>query len=72
MDRQMIFIDYRLQAKLYRYAKRKGATKAQLDRWIQYPRGKYEPNGVIRHFPNHDDHLHVRFVCPYSDVNCRP
>ena len=69
---EMIFIDYRLQAKLYRYAKKKGATKAQLDRWIQYPRGKYEPNGVIRHFPNHDDHLHVRFVCPYSDVSCRP
>ncbi len=69
---EMIFVDYRLQAKLYRYAKRKGATKAQLDRWIQYPRGKYEPNGVIRHFPNHDDHLHVRFVCPYSDLKCRP
>ncbi|NNE18194.1 MAG: LysM peptidoglycan-binding domain-containing protein [Myxococcales bacterium] len=69
---EMIFIDYRLQAKLYRYAKRRGATKAQLDRWIQYPRGKYEPNGVIRHFPNHEDHLHVRFVCPYSDLSCRP
>jgi LysM repeat protein len=69
---EMIFIDYRLQAKLYRYAKRKGATKAQLDQWIQYPRGKYEPNGVIRHFPNHEDHLHVRFVCPYSDFSCRP
>ncbi len=69
---EMVFIDYRLQAKLYRYAKRKGATKAQLDRWIQYPRGKYEPNGVIRHFRNHTDHLHVRFVCPYSDLRCRP
>jgi murein endopeptidase len=27
---------------------------------------------VIRHFPNHEDHLHVRFVCPYSDLRCRP
>lgn len=69
---EMIFIDYRLQAKLYRYAKRRGVTKAQLDRWIQYPRGKYQPRGVIRHFPNHEDHLHVRFVCPYSDLKCRP
>lgn len=69
---EMIFIDYRLQAKLYRYAKRRGATKAQLERWIQYPRGKYEPDGLIRHFPNHADHLHVRFVCPYSDLKCRP
>ena len=69
---EMIFIDYRLQAKLYRYAKRKGVTRAQLDRWIQYPRGRYEPRGVIRHYPNHQDHLHVRFVCPYSDLKCRP
>jgi len=68
---EVIFIDYRLQAKLYRYAKRRGVGKAQLDRWIQYPRGKYEPDGVIRHFPNHEDHLHVRFVCPYSDLKCR-
>ena len=69
---EMIFIDYRLQANLYRYAKRRGVPKSQLDRWIQYPRGKYEPQGVIRHFPNHEDHLHVRFVCPYSDLKCRP
>lgn len=69
---EMIFIDYRLQAKLYRHAKRKGATKAQLEQWMQYPRGRYEPQGIIRHFPNHEDHLHVRFVCAYSDVKCRP
>lgn len=69
---EMIFIDYRLQAKLYRYARRKGVSKARLDQWIQYPRGRYEPDGKIRHFPNHEDHLHVRFVCPYSDLKCRP
>jgi LysM repeat protein len=69
---EMIFIDYRLQAKLHRYAKRKGVSNAQLERWFQYPRGKYEPQGVIRHFRNHQDHFHVRFVCPYSDVRCRP
>ncbi|MFW2388362.1 MAG: penicillin-insensitive murein endopeptidase [Polyangiales bacterium] len=69
---EMIFIDYRLQGKLYKYARRKGVSKAQLERWIQYPRGRYEPRGVIRHFANHEDHLHVRFVCPYSDLKCRP
>jgi len=68
---EMIFIDYRLQSKLYRYAKRRGVPEAQLRRWIQYPRGKYEPVGVIRHFRNHEDHLHVRFVCPFSDLKCR-
>jgi len=70
-EAEMIFIDYRLQGKLYRYAKRRGVPEAQLSRWVQYPRGKYEPVGVIRHFRNHQDHLHVRFVCPYSDVKCR-
>ena len=69
---EMIFIDYRLQAKLYKYARRKGVSNSKLDRWIQYPRGRYEPRGIIRHFPNHEDHLHVRFVCPYSDLKCRP
>lgn len=67
----LIFVDYRLQAKLYRYARKKGVPEAQLRHWIQYPRGKYEPVGVIRHFRNHEDHLHVRFVCPYSDIRCR-
>jgi LysM repeat protein len=69
---EMIFIDYRLQGKLYKYARKKGISKKQLEHWIQYPRGRYEPQGVIRHFPNHEDHLHVRFVCPYSDLRCRP
>jgi len=69
---EMIFIDYRLQGKLYKYARKKGVSKAKLADWIQYPRGRYEPRGVIRHFPNHEDHLHVRFVCPYSDLRCRP
>ena len=69
---EMIFIDYRLQGKLYKYARKKGVSRAKLADWIQYPRGKYEPRGVIRHFPNHEDHLHVRFVCPYSDLKCRP
>lgn len=67
----MIFIDYRLQSKLYRYAKRRGVAEANLRKWFQYPRGKYQPVGVIRHYKNHADHLHVRFACPYSDVRCR-
>ncbi|KPK15033.1 MAG: hypothetical protein AMJ62_10900 [Myxococcales bacterium SG8_38] len=69
---EVIFIDYRLQAKLYKYARRKGVPKNLLDQWIQYPRGRYEPEGIIRHYPNHEDHLHVRFVCPYSDRRCKP
>ena len=68
---ELIFIDYRLQAKLYRHAKKQGASEDQLSRWFQYPRGRHEPKGIVRHYQNHQDHLHVRFVCPYSDEKCR-
>ena len=68
---EVIFIDYSLQAPLYRYAKKKGATKAQLEHWFQYPRGKNQGGGKIRHFRKHDDHLHARFVCPITDEGCR-
>ena len=38
---EMIFIDYRLQAKLYKPCETKRRQQsAKLDRWIQYPRGK--------------------------------
>ncbi len=68
---EAIFVDYRLQAVLYRHARERGATQAELHRWFQYPRGRDYPLGIIRHFPQHDDHYHVRFVCPESDPDCR-
>ena len=68
---EAVFIDYRLQPPLYREARAEGATQEQLARWFQYPRGRYEPKGVIRHFPKHADHMHVRFTCHASDPECR-
>lgn len=68
---EAIFIDYRLQARLYRHAREQGATRQELHRWFQYPRGRTHPLGIIRHYPQHDDHLHVRFVCPDTDPDCR-
>jgi penicillin-insensitive murein endopeptidase len=68
---QAIFIDYSLQAPLYRYARSRGATRQQLHRWFQYPRGTGYPLGAIRHFPLHRDHMHVRFRCPDGDESCR-
>ena len=68
---EAIFIDYRLQKPLYQQAKRAGATKDQLLRWFQYPRGRTHPSGVVRHFPKHADHLHVRFHCNRTDPDCK-
>jgi LysM repeat protein len=68
---QVIFVDYDLQPVLYRYAQRRGATAAQLAAWFQYPRGRHASEGIIRHAGNHRNHLHVRFVCPRGDHECR-
>jgi LysM repeat protein len=68
---EAVFVDYRLQAPLYRYARDHGASAEELQRWFQYPHGRDYPLGVIRHFPKHDDHFHVRFACPPSDGECK-
>lgn len=68
---EAVFMDYSLQAALYRHAKRQGASAADLKHWFQYPRGRSFQLGVIRHYPKHADHLHVRFACHKSDPECK-
>lgn len=68
---EAVFIDYKLQRALYHEARRRGASKEELSRWFQYPRGRTDPSGIIRHFPKHHDHMHVRFACHGSDPECR-
>lgn len=68
---EAVFVDYRLQAPLYRYAREHGATAEELQSWFQYPHGRDYPLGVIRHFPKHDDHMHLRFACHASDSECK-
>lgn len=68
---EAVFIDYRLQAPLYQYARSQGASAEQLRRWFQYPNGAESPLGVIRHYRKHDDHMHVRFLCHASDHECK-
>ncbi len=70
-DAEAIYVDYALQRALYREARRRGATRAQLRQWFQHPRGRRNPEGVIRHFPNHRDHFHVRFACTRGERRCR-
>ncbi|HJK89694.1 MAG TPA: penicillin-insensitive murein endopeptidase [Polyangiaceae bacterium LLY-WYZ-15_(1-7)] len=68
---EAIFLDYSLQEPLYREARRRGASREELSQWIQYPRGRTHPLGIVRHYPRHRDHAHVRFVCPDTDESCR-
>jgi LysM repeat protein len=68
---EAIYVDYSLAEPLYREAQRRGATPAQLERWFQYPHGRTSERGLIRHFPNHANHVHVRFACHPSERDCR-
>lgn len=68
---QVIFLDFNVQGILYRWAKENGVSEKRLDRIFQYPHGRGASAGLVRHEPNHADHLHVRFKCPTADRNCR-
>jgi len=56
-----IFVDYRLQERLYEYAREHGVSEDTLDELFQYPRGRGRSHGLIRHWKGHANHFHVRF-----------
>ena len=58
---EMIFLDYAVQKRLYDWARARGTPDEDLADLLQYPRGKDSMTGLVRHWPNHSDHLHVRF-----------
>ena len=63
-----IFLSRQRQAELYKTAVASGATPEQLEEWIQYPRTtKY---GIVRHSSGHNCHLHVRFACGPTELDC--
>ena len=68
---QYIVLDYRVQKLLYMHARRSGVDDETLDRIFQYPHGPGSDVGLLRHFPGHDNHFHVRFKCPPTDSYCR-
>lgn len=68
---EKMFLNYELQKIFYKYAKKRGVSKRKLKKWFQYPNGKGSNNGIIRHDPGHDSHVHVRFKCPKGDSGCR-
>lgn len=67
---EMMFLDYEIQGHLYEDAAMRGVSLEYLEELFQYPRGK-RTQALIRHEPNHADHLHVRYKCPVDDARCR-
>lgn len=70
-EMQYIFLSYDRQAKLYKAAKRAGASKEDLAKWIQYPQGNHTNNGIVRHAKGHTSHIHVRVHCGPKESRCQ-
>lgn len=63
-DVEVIFVDRSLQALLRAHALRIGEDPAWLDRLFDL--GRAERGGLIRHEPEHRNHLHLRFYNPQA------
>jgi murein endopeptidase len=68
---QLIFLDYDVQGLLYHWALDHGYSDDRLDRLFQFPHGRGSSEGLVRHWANHDTHMHVRFKCPSGDEACQ-
>jgi len=69
---KFVFLDYQIQALLYNYVKnRLHYPQAYLDRVFQYPKGRRERQGIIRHSRGHLNHYHIRFYSPIAVANAR-
>jgi LysM repeat protein len=63
---KVIFVDYRLQKRLYEYAQSIGVDQAELDRAFQYPRNG-DHDAVLYHWRGHTRHFHVRFKSVHDE-----
>jgi hypothetical protein len=63
-DVEFIVLDHRLQGTIYRHARRRGVSRQALALILQFPRRisfRHPKNSVVRHYPRHRNHMHVRF-----------
>ena len=67
-----VILDWRLQRELYEEAVYELTHPDLLDLWFQYPHGKHDKTGIIRHYKGHRNHIHVRFAEPDEPVFCGP
>ena len=59
-DVTAIFVDYRIQRRLYKHAQSIGVDQDELDRAFEYPRDG-DGEAILHHWRGHRDHFHVRF-----------
>jgi hypothetical protein len=63
----LIYMDYRLQRQLYRYARKTlGRSKAELEPILSMPKARRRKAALVQHARNHFSHLHVRLKAPLA------
>ncbi|MFH1436169.1 MAG: penicillin-insensitive murein endopeptidase [Pseudomonadota bacterium] len=67
---EYVFVSYYVQKLLYKYLQKQKTAESLLTKLFQYPRPISNRLGLIRHDPGHDNHMHVRFVCPDKHKQC--
>jgi len=67
---QVMFLDYHVQGILWRWAWANGTDEDTLARLFQYPSHE-ATDALVKHEPNHANHLHVRFKCAREDADCQ-
>jgi murein endopeptidase len=67
---ETIFLDYELQKALHKAATKLGVDEEARRRLIQWPRGRSDDNGLVRHADGQTTQLHVRFRCGRHETEC--
>jgi len=66
---EVVFLDYELQKLLHKAATKLGADE-DARRLIQWPRGRSDANGLVRHADGQTTRIHVRFRCGRNETEC--
>lgn len=66
-----LYMDKSIQRAMRRHLLRKGLVSEALAERLFEEKSKSPSDALIRHAPNHDTHIHVRFACDPGDTSCR-
>jgi hypothetical protein len=66
-----IYLETKLQRRLYEAARQLGVSHEELVERIQWPRSDPSVIAVVRHQKGHDAHIHVRFTCGVQEDRCK-
>lgn len=65
---QQIFLDRKIQVKLYNYASKQGVDRDYLAKLFKDAGAGGGRDSVIQHEPGHRNHMHLRFYAPWSTL----